>query len=162
MKEQVSLQTLTTDTPPKQILYFDMDGVLADFNKALSERVTPELCMEYGENVDNIPGIFDNLDPVPGAIFAFHELSDKYDCYILSTAPWGNPEAWMEKRLWVEKHLGEAAYKKLILSHNKHLNRGDYLIDDRLANGADRFEGEHILFGGDQFPDWKSVLEYLL
>ena len=139
-----------------------MDGVLADFNKALSERVTPELCMEYGENVDNIPGIFDNLDPVPGAIFAFHELGDKYDCYILSTAPWGNPEAWMEKRLWVEKHLGEAAYKKLILSHNKHLNRGDYLIDDRLANGADRFEGEHILFGGDQFPDWKSVLEYLL
>ena len=97
-----------------------------------------------------------------GAVAAFRQLAQKHEVYILSTAPWDNPESWMAKRLWVEKHLGEAAYKKLILSHNKHLNRGDYLIDDRLANGADRFEGEHILFGGDQFPDWKTVLEYLL
>lgn len=146
----------------KPILYFDMDGVLADFNKALQERVTPELAMQYGEDLDQIPGIFNDLDPVPGAIYAFNELSDKYDCYILSTAPWGNPEAWMEKRLWVEKHLGEGAYKRLILSHNKHLNRGDYLIDDRLANGAGQFEGEHILFGSDEYPNWAAVLEYLL
>jgi len=162
VKEQTKLQAKKTNCPTKPILYFDMDGVLADFNRAIEERVTPELCVKYGTNVDEIPGIFNDLEPVKGAIFAFHELSEHYDCYILSTAPWGNPEAWMEKRLWVEKHLGEAAHKKLILSHNKHLNRGDYLIDDRLANGADRFEGEHLLFGGDQFPNWKSVLEYLL
>ena len=162
MKEQTRLQTIKTDSPEKQILYFDMDGVLADFNRALQEKVTPELCVKHGEHVDEIPGIFNDLHPVHGALFAFQELSEKYDCYILSTAPWGNPEAWMEKRLWVEKHLGPLAHKKLILSHNKHLNRGDYLIDDRLANGADRFEGEHILFGGDKFPDWKSVLGYLL
>lgn len=162
MKEQVKPQKINVDLPEKQILYFDMDGVLADFNRALEERVTPELAVKYGENVDQIPGIFNDLKPVPGALFAFQELSEKYDVYILSTAPWGNPEAWMEKRLWVEKHLGEAAFKRLILSHNKHLNRGDYLIDDRLANGADRFEGEHLLFGGDEFPNWASVLEYLL
>ena len=146
----------------KKILYFDMDGVLADFNRALQERVTPELKAQYGDNVDEIPGIFDNLDPVPGAIDAFKELSTQYDVYILSTAPWGNPQAWMEKRLWVEQHLGKEAHKRLILSHNKHLNRGDYLIDDRLANGSDRFEGEHIHFGTDQFPDWNSVLSYLI
>lgn len=145
----------------KKILYFDMDGVLADFNKALQERVTPELAKEYGEDLDQIPGIFNDLDPIPGAIEAFNELSDIYDCYILSTAPWGNPEVWTEKRLWVEKHIGANAYKRLILSHNKHLNRGDYLIDDRLANGADRFEGEHILFGSNQYPDWSTVLKYL-
>ena len=145
----------------KKILYFDMDGVLADFNKALQERVTPELAKEYGEDLDQIPGIFNDLDPIPGAIEAFNELSDIYDCYILSTAPWGNPEVWTEKRLWVEKHIGSNAYKRLILSHNKHLNRGDYLIDDRLANGADRFEGEHILFGSNKYPNWSTVLKYL-
>lgn len=150
-----------TSTNNKPILYFDMDGVLADFHKALKERVTPELALQYGENLDEIPGIFDNLDPVPGAIFAFQELSKYYDCYILSTAPWGNPDAWKEKRLWVEKHLGEYGYKKLILSHNKHLNLGDYLIDDRLANGAAQFQGEHIHFGTDKFPNWAAVLEYL-
>ena len=45
---------------------------------------------------------------------------------------------------------------------NKHLNKGDYLIDDRTANGADRFEGEHIQFGTDKFPNWAVVLDYLL
>lgn len=151
-----------TCTKTKPIVYFDMDGVLADFHKALEERVTPELAAQYGENLDEIPGIFNDLDPVPGAIFAFQELSRHYDCYILSTAPWGNPEAWMEKRIWVEKHLGQDAYKRLILSHNKHLNYGDYLIDDRFANGAAHFQGEHIHFGGDRFPNWAAVLEYLL
>jgi len=38
---------------------------------------------------------------------------------------------------------------------------GDYLIDDRLKNGADKFQGELIYFGSDQFPDWKAVVVYL-
>lgn len=146
----------------KPILYFDMDGVLADFKGALEERLTPELAVKYGDNVDEIPGIFEDLKPVKGAIYAFEELQQKYDCYILSTAPWGNPESWMHKRLWVEKYLGHHAYKRLILTHNKHLNKGDYLIDDRTANGAAKFEGEHIHFGTDKFPNWAAVLEYLL
>lgn len=162
MKEEVKLQKSIGMKKIKPILYFDMDGVLADFHRALKEKVTPELAAKYGEDLDQIPGIFNDLQPVHGALYAFNELSTKFDVYILSTAPWGNPEAWMEKRLWVEKHLGDIAKKKLILSHNKHLNRGDYLIDDRTANGADRFEGEHILFGSSDFPNWASVLEYLL
>ena len=44
----------------------------------------------------------------------------------------------------------------------KNLNYGDYLIDDRLANGADLFKGEHIHFGSDKFPNWESVCSYLL
>ena len=56
----------------------------------------------------------------------------------------------------------EVAHKRLILSHHKHLNRGDYLIDDREKNGAKEFTGKLILFGGEKFPDWKSVVEYLV
>jgi hypothetical protein len=33
------------------------------------------------------------------------------------------------------------------LSHNKHLNMGDYLIDDRTANGAGQFTGELSTLG---------------
>ena len=58
--------------------------------------------------------------------------------------------------------MGKSAYKRLILSHNKHLNIGDYLIDDRTANGAGQFRGEHIHFGSDRFPSWGSVIEYLM
>jgi len=62
---------------------------------------------------------------------------------------------------WVQRYLGDAAYKRLILTHHKNLNRGEYLIDDRTKNGAGEFSGEHIVFGSAEFPDWASVLQYL-
>jgi len=39
---------------------------------------------------------------------------------------------------------------------------GDYLIDDRTANGVDEFKGEHVHFGTAAFPDWDSVVSYLV
>jgi 5'(3')-deoxyribonucleotidase len=53
-------------------------------------------------------------------------------------------------------------YKRLIISHHKNLNNGDYLIDDREKNGAKEFAGELIQFGSEKFPDWNSVTDYLL
>jgi 5'(3')-deoxyribonucleotidase len=63
--------------------------------------------------------------------------------------------------MWVETHLGKSANKKLILCHNKGLVKGDFLIDDRIANGVADFEGEHIHFGTEQFSGWEDVLDYL-
>jgi 5'-nucleotidase len=68
----------------------------------------------------------------------------------------------MEKRLWVEKYLDENVKQKLTLTHNKHLFKGDIIIDDTTSHGVDKFEGEHIHFGQSQFPDWNSVLNHLL
>jgi 5'(3')-deoxyribonucleotidase len=61
----------------------------------------------------------------------------------------------------VGKHLPGVADRRLIITHHKNLNKGDYLIDDRLAKGSDQFEGELIHFGTDKFPDWPSVVAYL-
>jgi 5'(3')-deoxyribonucleotidase len=102
------------------------------------------------------------MKPMPDAIESFNRLSEEYDTYVLSTAPWENPSAWSDKLLWIKQYLGTSAYKRLILSHQKQLNHGDYLIDDRTKNGADRFVGEHIHFGTAVFPDWKTVMAYLL
>ena len=101
------------------------------------------------------------MDPIPGAIAAYEELATMFDTYILSTAPWGNPSAWSDKLLWVKDYLGKSAYKRLILSHHKNLNDGDFLVDDRLKNGVDRFKGEHIHFATPKFPDWETVVHYL-
>ena len=144
----------------KKILYVDMDNVLVDFPSAFP-RVSPELLTKHWDDKDEIPGIFSLMDPIPGAIESFNELSKLFDTYILSTSPWENDSAWTDKLKWVKKHLGESAYKRLILSHHKNLNTGDFLIDDRTKNGADKFQGEHIHFGTEKFPDWKSVVEYL-
>ena len=138
-----------------------MDNVLVDFPSAFP-YVDKDLLEEHVDNKDDIPGIFSLMEPLDGAIDAFQKLSTKFDTYILSTAPWDNPSAWSDKVVWVKKHLGEFAHKRLILSHNKDLNRGEYLIDDRLKNGAAEFKGEHIHFGREPFPDWQAVLAYLL
>ncbi|MEE2904632.1 MAG: hypothetical protein VYC39_20045 [Myxococcota bacterium] len=144
-----------------KVLYIDMDNVLVDFPTGI-DRISDDLRTRYDGDLDEVPGIFALMDPLSGAVEAFHELSKKFDTYILSTAPWENPSAWSDKLQWVKKHLGPSAHKRLILSHHKNLNSGDYLIDDRTKNGAADFAGEHIHFGTEKFPDWPSVLQYLL
>ena len=148
----------------KKTIYFDMDGVLVDLAAKIAEYPAEIVAkFEKDDMVDQMPSLFLDPPPIKGAVDAFNKFvnSDKYDVYILSTAPWENPSAWMHKRLWVDKYLGDGAYKRLILSHNKHLNMGDYLVDDRTKNGAGDFTGELIQFGTDKFPDWDSVVQYL-
>ena len=144
-----------------KILYVDMDNVLVDFPSAFS-RLSSDVIKKYGDDLDEVPGIFALMQPLDGAIDAYEKLSRNYDTYILSTAPWENPSAWSDKLIWVKRYLGNHAQKRLILSHNKHLNLGDYLIDDRTENGASEFKGEHIHFRTEKFPNWQSILSYLL
>lgn len=143
----------------KQIIYIDMDNVLVDFPSAF-----PYLSMEtlkaYEGRLDEVPGIFLLMKPMEGAIEAYRFLAEHFNVFILSTAPWLNPSAWSDKLLWVQKYLGDVAYKRLILTHHKDLNRGDFLIDDRKKNGASEFHGIHILFGSEEFKDWESVIMY--
>ncbi|MDA9869810.1 hypothetical protein N9D40_01000 [bacterium] len=146
-----------------KVVYIDMDNVLVDFPSGI-DRLDAETRKEYEGRLDEVPGIFSLMAPMPGAIEAYNSIAAVYDTYILSTAPWANPTAWSDKIEWVHQHLGfdGVAHKRLILSHHKNLNVGDYLIDDRPANGADKFTGEWIHFGQDSFPDWKSVTDYLI
>ena len=149
----------------KKIVYVDMDNVLVDFPHGI-ECLSDEDKTAYKDNYDECPNIFSLMRPLPDALESYRLLSEKFDTYILSTAPWKNSSAWIHKIEWVQKHLGDGkddpAYKRLILSHHKNLNRGDFLIDDRANNGAAEFEGEWIQFGSEKFPDWKSVMSYLL
>jgi len=137
-----------------------MDNVLVNFVSGIAQ-LDPSVRQEYDDRLDEVPGIFSLMSPMPDAIDSFKELSEIFDTYILSTAPWENPSAWSDKLLWVKNHLGKAAYKRLILSHHKNLNDGAYLVDDRKQNGADAFRGVHIQFGTPDFPNWEAVLDYL-
>lgn len=144
----------------KKILYIDMDNVLVDFKSGIAKTAV-ELQEKYKENLDDVPHIFSKMDPMPGAIDAFNELSELYDTYILSTAPWHNQTAWSDKLDWVKNYIGKSAYKRLILTHHKNLNKGDFLVDDRRKNGVDSFDGMHIHFGTQMFPNWQSVVDFL-
>ena len=145
-------------------LYFDMDGVLVDFQSGI-DKLSDEVKEKYKDNLDNVPGIFGLMEPKEGAIEAVHKLKEHYDVYILTTAPWRNPSAWADKVTWVTKHLNDVFHKRIVMTHCKGLlSRGDkdFLIDDRDANGASEFGENLIQFGTECYPDWESVLDKLL
>ncbi|HWK20961.1 MAG TPA: hypothetical protein VNR37_09385 [Microbacteriaceae bacterium] len=149
----------------RKILYIDLDNTLADFDGRLAD-LSPEIRAHYEGRFDHIPGVYSLLKPMPGAVAAYRELARLYDTYILSTAPWANPTAWTDKLQWVQLVFGaeeaDPVYKRLIITHHKDLNVGDYLVDDQPAHGAAEFTGEWLHFGeGRPYPDWSSVVGYL-
>ena len=144
----------------KYILYIDMNNVLVDFSSAFNKL--DKAMSDFYQEKDNIPHIFSLMEPVQGAVEAFHFLSKHFDTYIISTAPWENPTAWADKLEWVKKHLGEDAHKRLILTHHKDLNKGDFLIEDRMDHsGVRRFGGKLIKFDPFVPYPWVSVLDYM-
>ncbi len=163
-----------------KILYIDMDNVLVDFPTGIEKykQQYPDAENKYTniwneekkehENIwDEAPNIFSLMQPIPEAIESVKFLSKHFDIYILSTAPWLNPSAWSDKLLWIQKYFGKdknsILYKRLILTHHKDLNNGDYLIDDRTKNGVENFKGEHIHFGENgNFKNWNEVVDYLI
>ena len=153
------------NTKKKKILYFDMDNVLVDFQSGI-DQLSEKTKKEYEGRLDEVPNIFSLMKPVMGAVEAVKTLSQYFDVYILSTAPWKNPPAWTDKVNWVHKYFGiekdTVFHKRLIISHHKNLNKGDFLIDDRTKNGAGEFCGELIQFGSERFPNWKIVTDYLI
>jgi 5'(3')-deoxyribonucleotidase len=157
----------------KKIIYIDMDGVLVNFEQAIQNFFTnhPHLKERYRNNPDHIHGIFRNPPPVEGAIEAVKKLAEsgKYELFIATAAPWGNPEAATDKRYWIEQYFGNLFHKKMFVTHRKDLLMGDYLIDDRIKNGAGEFSGELLRFGWayeeekwNEYPTWESILERLL
>lgn len=152
---------IDNDEKLKPIVYVDMDNVLVDFPSAFP-FIDEQLKQQFANDMDDIPGIFSKMLPMHGAIEAMEKLYKYFDVYLLSTAPWHNDSAWSDKVAWVKRYLPIVGYKRLLLSHHKNLNSGDYLVDDRTRNGVLKFNGEHIHFGTEKFPDWHAVVSYLL
>ena len=158
----------------KKIVYIDMDGVIVDFGKAINDwfEKHPHLEERYKTHPDHIQGLFRIAPPIKGAIDAIKKLNDsgKYELFIATSAPWGNQQSLTDKRFWLEDYFDNIFHKRLFTTHRKDLLMGDYLIDDRLKNGAGEFSGELLRFGyywendnkPNEYPDWDSILDYLL
>lgn len=143
--------------PGKYLAYVDMDLTLCDYVSAYKKSRTEHPEISYPQSV---PGFFTNLEPLPHAIDTLIWLDQHrlFEVYILTAPSVKNPNCYTEKRLWVEQHLGYGFAEKLIISPNKGLLLGDYLIDDNIAGkGQEFFQGEIIEFGSADYPDWLTV-----
>ena len=135
----------------------DQDGVLADFDAGweadfadrwgllapvvgpLAERRSFKVDDQYPASwrdavreVSTRPGFFESLPPVPGAVAGLHALAAAgHDVYICTTPLSTYQFCVAEKYAWVEKHLGHPWTKRVILTKDKTLIRGDVLIDDK-------------------------------
>ena len=135
-------------------IFIDMDGVLANFDKAKQNHPDFE---KKGFRPDLILD-FSKFEVMPGALDSIKELTEMgHDLFIATTPPWNHPDSWGQKRHWVEEHF-PSLKRKMVLTHRKDLLIGDILIDDSIYRGQPEFEGTWFHFGKNGM-DWKYVIE---
>lgn len=137
-----------------------MDDVLCNYTAMHQERLNKEPNIKYPQSQY---GFFRNLEPKEGGIEGLNYLKSQpiFEIYILTAPSIKNPLCYSEKREWVEEKLGLDMVKRLIITPNKGLNSGHYLIDDhKEGKGQENFEGELIWFGSERFPSWQTVIAY--
>lgn len=137
-------------------IMIDMDGVLADFMDSYNKKFVKNK-IEYPQSQY---GFFKDLIPMKNAISSLRRLQEKYDVWILTAPSVMNPMCYTEKREWIEKNFDIDLCHKLIISYDKSLIIGDYLIDDSTCNKQNEFVGEFIHFGSDNFKDWDEICKY--
>jgi len=143
----------------KQIIYVDMDGVLCNFEKAAKEDLIKTPKQNYPQSQW---GFFLKLEEIKDAIKSFKILQEKYDVWILTKPSCYNLNSYSEKAHWVLQKLGFKVLEKTIMCCDKSLLKGDYLIDDTNLAGQSDFEGRWLNFGSERFPDWNSIVKYLM
>lgn len=101
----------------KIAIYFDMDGVLADFGKEPNpvERFATE------------KGFFYNLKPIKKNIKFINKLIENgYNVNILSASP--NKHADLDKMFWIRKYIPKLKLGNAIFCRN-HENKADFVDD---------------------------------
>jgi 5'(3')-deoxyribonucleotidase len=125
-------------------LYLDLDGVLADFDKAAGAAMGTDNIYKYEfvwgsdkfwDKINEDPGFFANLNPMPDCWDLFHPVCH-LNPVILTAIPSTNGErVAKQKREWVEDYLGDyTVITCLTKDKPKFCQPGDILIDDRAVN----------------------------
>lgn len=171
-------------------LFVDMDEVLADtyrahielYNNEFNAELTMEECLgkeawqcvpeAHQKSIKNHAwqiGFFQDLKVIPDSQEVMAELSKKHEVYIASAAT-QFPNSLREKSDWLDEFFPFIPWQKRILCGDKHILKGDILIDDRSYN-LRGFNGKTMLFtsphnvntvGFDRANSWKEVADKLL
>jgi 5'-nucleotidase len=178
---------------PMRILV-DMDGVLSDFDGEflkrwrerhpeksyvpIEERTTFYVKESYPEELKPLvveillePSFFREMMPMTGAKEALFEMEQMGLEVFICTSPLSTyKNCVLEKYEWVENYLGADWVNRIILTKDKTLVKGDYLIDDKpnISGVESAPVWEHIVYDRPYNRDvnkkrlvwtnWKNVL----
>ena len=132
---------------PQPIALIDMDGTIADFDKAMlremkkiaSPSEDPKFWGRDGdrllhmrarrEMVMKMPGFYRNLEPIESGMRLYRFIvKTGFQPHILSKGPNYAPNAWTEKLEWCQQHLPEKT--PVNICQFKEMVYGRVLVDD--------------------------------
>ncbi len=171
----------------RKVILVDMDNTIADFESAMEAEIQtrhPEVkwvrdredqeCPEEFEDKFRAimceKGFFRSFKPLPGAVEALHKLQKMGHHVRLCTAPLREYQHCVpEKYAWVEEHLGRQWIRNIIITKDKTMVRGDYLVDDRDQTGIMSPTWEQIVFdqpynrkkNGRRIKSWDEFIPLL-
>ncbi len=153
------------------IILIDQDGPLADFQRGFLKKWRARFPKEFfvpihkrknfyvrddypedlRDKVETIycePEFYLNLQPVKGGIEAINIMLELGHDVRICTSPLSRYEnCVLEKYQWIEKYFGRDFTKRMILSKDKTIIRGHFLIDDRpIIKNTEKAEWEHIIY----------------
>lgn len=141
---------------PDRLIFFDLDGVLADYNA---------LASQYGYLPNQgagrvIPGFYRELDLYPGAKEFVLWVEDQWPGSVrfCTACSLRRPEGWGEKAAWIVAKFPELQ-DRLIVTRDKSAcgTEWDILIDDNPQwAGAKEFPGKLIPFDSQNI-DWVQL-----
>jgi hypothetical protein len=88
---------------------------------------------------------------------AFRRLIESYQVYLVNSADFNHRGEMADVLSWAEQYFDAPAYNHVILTCQKHLLLGDYLID---TVPCDNFMGTVIPFGSETFKTWEEVITF--
>ncbi len=86
--------------------------------------------------MEKIKGFILGLPPIEGGLQAVKDMLSSGIDVRICTSPFahysGHEHSFFEKYEWIEKNLGSDWVERVILTRDKTLVRGEFLIDDKI------------------------------
>lgn len=142
-------------------VFVDLDDTFLGYSRAVErcKKHTPEIAYPQSQY-----RFYADLEPIEGAVEALLliEADPRYSVYFCTAPSIKNRLCYTEKADSIYRILGEEWLERLYIAPDKSKMTEGILIDDSdRGRGQEKYKGEFIHFGSEDYPNWDAVLDKL-